>query len=85
MTTEELKQLNGDVKATFVEFEAGRRVYKWLEQICFKRKCALVADRPDISAFNEGHRDVIIEIDERIRRADEPPPEPLDTINTKEK
>jgi hypothetical protein len=83
MTPEESKQLNGDIRTTFTEFEAGVRVYKWLEKLCFKYKVGMVIGQPDTSAYNEGHRDVIIEIDERIRRATEPPPLPLNTINTK--
>jgi hypothetical protein len=75
------KQLNADIHATFTEFEAGIRVYKWLEKFCFKYKVGLVIGKPDESSFNEGHRDVIIEIDERIRRATEPPAAPMDTIN----
>jgi hypothetical protein len=84
MTPEEQRQLNSDIFATFTEFEAGIRVYKWLEKFCFKYKIGLTVGQPDTSAFNEGHRDVIIEIDERIRRATEPPPKPLDTINRKD-
>jgi len=81
MTEEELKQLNSDVKATFTEFEAGTRVYKWLSEICFKNRQTLVIGAPDKSSFQAGLRDVIIEIDERIRMATEPPPKPIDVIN----
>jgi len=84
MTPEQTEQLNNDIHATFTEFGAGKRVYKWLEKFCYKYKVALVIGRPDESAYNEGHRDVIIEIDERIRRATEPPPKPIDAINEKE-
>lgn len=84
MTPEESRQLNKDVYATFHDFEPGRKVYQWLEKLCFKYKVGMVIGKPDESAYNEGHRDVIIEIDGRMQRATEPPQKPMDTINRKD-
>lgn len=85
MTSEELEQLNSDCFETFVNFAAGARVYKWLKELCFAKKTSFVIGAPDASAFNEGHRDIIIEIEERIRRSQEPPPKQMDTINVAER
>ena len=81
MDLEKIEQLNSDIEATFTKLEAGIRVYKWLEKICFKNKTTLVIGKPDESAYNEGHRDVLIEIDERIRRATSPSPKQVNVIN----
>ena len=52
--------------ADFVQtFEAvyGNRVYKHLENFCLKDACTFVSGSPDKSAFNEGARAVMLEID----------------------
>jgi hypothetical protein len=67
METEEerVQRLHADFVQTF-EGVQGRRVYEHLERFCLKRGNTFVAGSPDKSAFNEGARAVILEIDDWI-------------------
>jgi hypothetical protein len=73
------RQLAEDVRATFTKFDAGKRVYEWLEKLCLKDSQTFSAD-PYMSAFNAGAREIILRIDDKIAVADNPP-KPTETEN----
>ncbi len=70
---ERQRQAARDAKATFTKFEAGIRIYRFLESYCYKHRQTMVNGEPYMTAFNDGMRDVILEIDRLITRVDEPP------------
>ena len=62
MENKELRQLNSDFLQVF-NGPQGERVYKHLERFCLKNGSTFIQGKPDQSAFNEGGRSVILEID----------------------
>ncbi|KKL76501.1 hypothetical protein LCGC14_2044290 [marine sediment metagenome] len=59
---EKIKQRNADFVQTFAG-PHGERVLAYLSAFCLKRGSTFIVGSPDKSAFNEGARAVILEID----------------------
>ncbi len=60
--TEKIKQRNSDFLQTF-SGPQGERVLAYLSVFCLKKSGTFVSGSPDKSAFNEGARAVMLEID----------------------
>ena len=67
------RQVARDSKATFTKFEAGIRIYRYLEAYCYKYRQTMVAGEAYMTAYHNGMRDVILEIDRLIIEVDKPP------------
>ncbi len=70
---EQQRQLTRDAKAALTKYEPGIRLYRYLESYCYKYRQTMVAGEAYMTAYNNGMRDVILEIDRLITRVDEPP------------
>lgn len=62
MTIDETKQLHSDFVVALGSPQ-GKRVYDHMAKFCLKKGCTFVQGSPDKSAFNQGARAVILEID----------------------
>jgi hypothetical protein len=62
VTEEKVTELHSDFVQTF-ETPHGKRVYDLLAAFCLKKGCTFVEGSPDKSAFNQGARAVMLEID----------------------
>ena len=64
MTENEIiKQRNSDFLQVFRGSPQGERLYDYLSKFCLKKECTFDKDSAYKSAFNEGARTVILEID----------------------
>ena len=64
MTENEIiKQRHSDFLQIFGGSPQGVRIYDYLAGFCLKKDCTFVSGSPDKSAFNQGARAVILEID----------------------
>lgn len=70
---ERQRQVARDAKAAFTKFEAGIRIYRYLESYCYKYRQTMVNGEAYMTAYNNGMRDVILEIDRLIAEVDKPP------------
>ena len=61
--SERIKQRNSDFLQTFSGSPQGERTYDHLSKFCLKKGCTFDRDSARKSAFNEGARAVILEID----------------------
>ena len=59
---EKIKQKHADFVQVFGGLQ-GERVLGYLSSFCLKKDCTFVLGSPDKSAFNQGARAVILEID----------------------
>ena len=60
--SEKIKQKHSDFVQVF-SGPQGERVLDYLSSFCLKKDCTFVLGSPDKSAFNQGARAVILEID----------------------
>lgn len=60
--SDKIKQKHSDFVQVF-SGPQGERVFDYLSSFCLKKDCTFVLGSPDKSAFNQGARAVILEID----------------------
>ena len=61
--SDKIKQKHSDFVQVFGGSLQGIRIYDYLSSFCLKKDCTFVPGSPDKSAFNQGARAVILEID----------------------
>jgi hypothetical protein len=60
------KQIITDFKTAFIDCEAGRRVIEYLSKYCFESRSTIDNDSARNSDFNQGRREVILEIRRKL-------------------